>query len=99
MKIRKATTDDAEPASLVLRRSTIELCLSDHENDPAILGSWLANKTLEHFREWAGAADDSVVSLQPMMVRYWELPTCRGPARLDSTIFLLTSASRVSAAP
>lgn|SRR5262245_1904459 len=55
MKIRKATTHDSEPASLVLRRSIIELCPRDHENDPAILQSWLAP---EKFRDWAEAADD-----------------------------------------
>lgn len=58
MKIRKATPGDAESASLVLRRSIIELCRRDHENDPAILQSWLANKTPEKFREWAEATDD-----------------------------------------
>lgn len=58
MKIRRAMLDDAEPASLVLRRSITELCRRDHENDPAILASWLANKTPEKFREWAANADD-----------------------------------------
>lgn len=57
MKIRKASPGDAEAASLVLRRSIRELCVRDHENDPAILTSWLANKTPEKFREWAEAAD------------------------------------------
>lgn len=58
MKIRKATPDDAAAASLVLRRSITELCLGDHGNDPALLESWLANKTPEKFREWAMNADD-----------------------------------------
>jgi GNAT superfamily N-acetyltransferase len=58
VKIRKAIPGDAGPASLVLRRSIAELCVRDHENDPAILQSWLANKTPEKFREWTGAADD-----------------------------------------
>jgi GNAT superfamily N-acetyltransferase len=58
MKIRKATADDAERASLMLRRSITELCVRDHENDPAILQSWLANKTPEKFRAWAEAAED-----------------------------------------
>jgi GNAT superfamily N-acetyltransferase len=58
VKIRKATSEDAGPASLVARRSIVELCVRDHENDPAILQSWLANKTPEKFREWAAAADD-----------------------------------------
>lgn len=58
MKIRKAAPGDAGPASQVLRRSISELCVRDHENDPAILQSWLANKTPEKFREWAEAVDD-----------------------------------------
>ena len=58
MRIRKATSGDAEAASLVLRRSISELCVRDHENDPAILRSWLANKTPEKFREWAADEGD-----------------------------------------
>ena len=57
MRIRRAVARDAEPASLVLRRSISELCNRDHENDPAVLASWLANKTPEKFEEWSGAAD------------------------------------------
>lgn len=58
IKIRKAVAGDAEPASLVVRRSITELCGRDHENDPAILMTWLANKTPGKFRKWAEAADD-----------------------------------------
>ncbi|MFZ5675155.1 MAG: GNAT family N-acetyltransferase [Pseudomonadota bacterium] len=57
MRIRPATEADAEQAVLVLRRSIRELCARDHENDPALLASWLANKTPEKFREWVQAAD------------------------------------------
>lgn len=57
MKIRPATKDDAEQAALVLRRSITELCTHDHQNDPVILASWLANKTAEKFREWVKARD------------------------------------------
>lgn len=57
MRIRAATADDAEPAALVLRRSITELCGRDHENDPALLASWLANKTAEKFRSWVEAED------------------------------------------
>lgn len=57
MKIRKATVADAEAAVLVLRRSIIELCRRDHENDPALLSIWLANKTAEKFRDWVEAED------------------------------------------
>jgi len=54
MRIRQAIAGDAEPASLMLRRSITELCPLDHENDPALLASWLANKTQEKFRDWVG---------------------------------------------
>ena len=57
MRIRPATEADAEPAALVLRRSITELCIRDHGNDPALLASWLANKTPEKFREWVGKED------------------------------------------
>ena len=57
MKVRRATSADAESACVVLRRSITELCLEDHDNDPAILQSWLANKTPEKFREWVEAPD------------------------------------------
>lgn len=57
MKIRRAVAGDAVPASLVLRRSITELCTLDHENDPALLASWLANKTPEQFKGWAEAED------------------------------------------
>lgn len=58
MKIRRAVAGDAEPASLVLRRSITELCALDHEHDPALLAGWLANKTPEKFRAWAGSQDE-----------------------------------------
>lgn len=57
MKIRLAREDDAEAAALVLRRSITELCQRDHGNDPALLASWLANKTAEKFREWVRTED------------------------------------------
>lgn len=50
--IRDATDDDAVQACEVLRRSIAELCAADHNNDPAILRSWLGNKTPEIFRSW-----------------------------------------------
>lgn len=57
MKIRKATVEDAEAAALVLRRSITDLCGRDHANDPAVLASWLANKTADKFRDWVEAED------------------------------------------
>lgn len=54
---RAAETRDAEAAIVVLRRSIVELCVDDHRNDPATLGKWLENKTVEHFHAWL--ANDS----------------------------------------
>jgi GNAT superfamily N-acetyltransferase len=52
MRIRRATDADAEAAAETLRRSILELCAADHNDDPAILEPWLANKTPEQFRAW-----------------------------------------------
>ncbi|HUP94138.1 MAG TPA: GNAT family N-acetyltransferase [Burkholderiales bacterium] len=49
---RAAETCDAEAAVVVLRRSIVELCVADHQNDPATLAKWLENKTVEHFHAW-----------------------------------------------
>jgi GNAT superfamily N-acetyltransferase len=57
MRIRLAREDDAVPAALVFRRSITELCQRDHGNDPALLASWLANKTAEKFCEWVRTED------------------------------------------
>ena len=40
-------------------RSITELCLADHNDDPKILGSWLANKKPEIFRSWLQQGDQS----------------------------------------
>jgi GNAT superfamily N-acetyltransferase len=45
----------------VLRRSITELCASDHQNDPAILEGWLANKTPEQFRVWLDSPDSEIL--------------------------------------
>jgi len=36
----------------LLVRSIAESCNKDHHNDPEILESWLANKTIENIRYW-----------------------------------------------
>lgn len=61
MTIRRATPDDAERASLVLRRSIGECCGADHRGDPAILSAWLRNKTPEHQRRWFAAPENHAV--------------------------------------
>jgi GNAT superfamily N-acetyltransferase len=52
MEIRDAVSTEAPAACQVLRRSIIELCVADHQNDPAILARWLANKTPEIIASW-----------------------------------------------
>ena len=50
--VRAAKEGDAEAACQVLRRSITECCSADHNDDPALLASWLENKTPENVRQW-----------------------------------------------
>jgi GNAT superfamily N-acetyltransferase len=59
LEIRDAAAADAEAATEVMRRSIAELCVADHNNDPQILRSWLANKKPEIFRRWLQQLDQS----------------------------------------
>jgi GNAT superfamily N-acetyltransferase len=61
MEIRDAVAEDAEAACQVLRRSIAELCGVDHQDDPAILGRWLGNKTSEFFMSWIKQPDNSLL--------------------------------------
>jgi GNAT superfamily N-acetyltransferase len=61
MEIRDATTEDAEAACLVMRRSITELCVCDHNNDTEILTRWLANKTPEVFVSWIRQPGNSLL--------------------------------------
>jgi GNAT superfamily N-acetyltransferase len=61
MEIRCAKAEDALAACQVLRRSITELCVSDHRNDPTILGRWLANKTPENIVSWITQPGNSVL--------------------------------------
>jgi GNAT superfamily N-acetyltransferase len=60
MQIRKAIPQDAAQACDVIRRSIVQLCQSDHGDDPAVLEKWLANKTPDNVRTWIGAPDGLV---------------------------------------
>jgi GNAT superfamily N-acetyltransferase len=51
-EIRPAQVGDAAAMCEVVRRSIIELCVKDHQNNPAWLEDWLANKTVENFAAW-----------------------------------------------
>ena len=44
----------------VLRRSIIELCVLDHQNDPVRLAEWLANKTPENVASWIADPDNRI---------------------------------------
>ncbi|WP_407174627.1 GNAT family N-acetyltransferase [Bradyrhizobium sp. STM 3562] len=61
MNIRDARLEDAEAACTVLRTSITELCAADHDNDPALLERWLANKKPEIVAGWIARPDSSVL--------------------------------------
>src|SRR5262245_25531007 len=54
MHVRDAREQDADAACCVLRRSISELCVLDHQGDPATLERWLANKAPDNVRQWIG---------------------------------------------
>ena len=45
MDIRPATRGDAAAGSRLLRRAIRALCSADHNDDPAAIAAWSANKT------------------------------------------------------
>ena len=51
-RIRLATAGDASAACAVVRRSIAACCVDDHHNDPALIDSWLKNKTVPQFLAW-----------------------------------------------
>src|SRR5262245_2259735 len=69
MQIREARIDDAIEMCHVLRRSIVELCRADHQDDPSALEEWLRNKTPDQARSWMAnpesyifvATDDSAI--------------------------------------
>jgi len=50
--VRFAVARDADSAIEVLRKSITQLCVGDHQNDPATLQRWLKNKTPDNFHQW-----------------------------------------------
>jgi N-acetylglutamate synthase-like GNAT family acetyltransferase len=52
MNTRRARSDDANAACLVMRRSITELCALDHGGDAQLLAKWLSNKTAENVKRW-----------------------------------------------
>lgn len=65
LEIRIAASGDAAAACHVLRRSIAECCVLDHNNDPAILGAWLGNKTPQMVASWfQSPTNHSLVALK-----------------------------------
>jgi GNAT superfamily N-acetyltransferase len=58
---RPAETSDAGAAIALVRASITELCVADHENDPAKLERWLQNKTDASFCRWLADPDNCLV--------------------------------------
>ena len=61
MVVRQATSKDANAAVEVLRESIIQLCVTDHQNDPETLKHWLRNKNTKQFNRWCSNPDTYVV--------------------------------------
>ena len=60
MQIRAARIEDAVEACHILRRSIVELCRADHQDDPGVLEKWLDNKTPDNVRSWIARPDSHV---------------------------------------
>src|SRR4051812_40295524 len=58
---RRAETRDTARALAVVRASITELCVADHDNDPAKLARWLENKTDAHFTRWLADPDNYLI--------------------------------------
>lgn len=65
IEIRTAGPEDAGLACGVLRRSITECCVQDHGAQPAILQSWLGNKTPDNVASWiASPSNHTLVALK-----------------------------------
>lgn len=63
--IRVALLDDAAPVCALLRRSILECCVPDHNNDPDVLANWLGNKDPQTVATWfASPLNFAVVAVQ-----------------------------------
>jgi GNAT superfamily N-acetyltransferase len=61
MMIRDAVPADAARVCEVIRASIIVLCVADHNQNPEILGRWLAGKTPENVVAWIAHAGSSLL--------------------------------------
>ena len=79
IRVRRATTADAEAACSVLRRSITECCVDDHHNDPKALAAWLQNKTPENIACWFASPDNfSIVATSDSKIVGIGLLTAKG---------------------
>lgn len=60
-EIRPAQVREAAAICAVLRRSIVELCAADHQNNPEWLADWLANKTPENVAVWIADPDNCLL--------------------------------------
>ena len=52
MSIQNSSPKEANEITSVLRRSILELCGPDYNNDQTILEEWVENKTEENIKSW-----------------------------------------------
>jgi putative acetyltransferase len=63
IQLRQALASDAPAACALLRRAIEHGCAADHGGDPALLASWLGNKTPQNVHTWfASPANYAVVA-------------------------------------
>ncbi|MCG2584019.1 GNAT family N-acetyltransferase [Massilia sp. TS11] len=81
--VRPAAPQDAAAACLVLRRSILELCVRDHQHDPALLENWLGNKEPATVAAWfSSSANYCVVAERDGQVVGVSLMTLAGKLSL-----------------
>ncbi len=61
VEIRLAGPEDAADACRVLRRSITECCTLDHQDDVAVLQSWLGNKTPDNVASWIASPSNCML--------------------------------------
>ncbi|MGI4935591.1 MAG: GNAT family N-acetyltransferase, partial [Janthinobacterium lividum] len=77
--VRVARMEDSSAACELLRRSILELCVVDHNNDPEVLSAWLGNKTPENVASWFSSPQHfAVVALHDDVVTGVALLTRKG---------------------
>jgi len=59
--VRDARIEDAEAGTELIRESIRQLCAADHNNDPAAIAAWVANKTAAEFRRWLATPPQSLL--------------------------------------